>query len=128
MKRDFSPYAAHSHARHSLVSLFGQADKFRVSSRYGLNETLVKDKEAVLIGWYLHNRSIGWRRVTFYDQKTAPTEKDDVDWVLTIPPDSPSAAEFTLQIPYFRGLAFTITCDDGKPAGEGDIEGVLLYA
>lgn len=128
-KREFAPFTASSNAKHSLVTWFGQADKFRVSSKSGFNETLVKDKAAVLVGWHLVNRSIGWRHVNFYDQASERFAKHtNIDWVLTIPPDQSSTAEFALQIPYFVGLAFTITADDGKPVNEGDVEGVLLYA
>ena len=127
-KRQFNPYSASSNARHSLVSWFGQADKLRVSSKPGLNATLVKDKEAVLVGWHLVNSSFSTVLFNFYDQATLPAAGDEIDWMLRLAPDSASTAEFALQIPFFRGLAFTITGYGGRELGGHSVEGVLLYA
>lgn len=127
-KRLFHPYSASSNARNSLVSWFGQVDKLRISSKPGLNATLVKDKEAVLAGWHLVNSSIAAIQLNFYDQTTLPTPDDEIDWILRVLPDSASTAEFALQIPFFRGLAFTITRYDREELGGHSLEGVLLYA
>jgi len=127
-KRQFNPYSASSNARHSLVSWFGQADKLRVSSKPGLNATLVTDKEAVLIGWHLVNSSFATIELNFYDQTTLPAAGDEIDWILRLAPESASTAEFALQIPFFRGLAFTITGYGGRELGGHSVEGVLLYA
>jgi hypothetical protein len=92
-KREFNPYSASSNARHSLVSWFGQVDKLRVSSKPGLNATLVKDKEAVLVGWHLVNSSVAALQLNFYDQTTLPTAGDEIDWILRELPDSASTAD-----------------------------------
>ena len=127
MRREFLPFSAASHGRTLLVTWFGQPDKFRISSKDGLNATVVKDTNAILVGWHLFNRTVSNRYLHFYDQATQPKPDDEIDWILTLPPDSVSNMEFVSQIPFFNGLAFTI-CGDHGPVKAGDVEGVLLYA
>jgi len=76
----------------------------------------------------LVNSSFSTVLLNFYDQTTLPAAGDEIDWILRLAPDSAATAEFALQIPFFRGLAFTITRYDGRELGGHSVEGLLLYA
>ena len=105
----------HSYPRSTPAPTFGDVAKHRVVSE----SAVVKARRATLVGWVLHNPGYGDATITFYDTTAVPTENDTADWPLIIGPGKTEVAEFTMQIPFFAGLAYRV---------EGEVHGVLLYS
>lgn len=125
-----------SPARQSLVAApwFEPIGKLRIASTATTNATLVKAGPATLEALILFNKNAGARFMHFYDEAVAPTVgSDPVDWTLTLPPTVGTLPiVMHIGIPYFVGLAFSITSGlgdtDAGAVSADDVHGVLLFS
>jgi hypothetical protein len=112
-----------SHSRSTPSPVFDAVKKVRLEKA-----AVVKRGKATLVGFILHNSAYGERTVLFFDQASAPTSTDAVDFPLVLAPGETAIAEFSMQVPFFRGLAYAQSASRDHLEPADDISGVLLFA
>lgn len=113
----------HTHPCSTPAPRFGDVWKHRVTAG-----GVIKPERGVLIGWVLYNRSFADRAVIFYDQVEIPAPSHAIDWVLIIGPGESICAEFSMQIPYFSGIAYAQSSDLDALVPCSDISGLMVFS
>lgn len=106
-------------------------DVFHLVAETGTNATVVKDSPGQLLGWYVTNRSNGFRKLAFHDLADTPVAGQQVYFTLDIPAGGGANVFNHDGIGFGAGIAFTTvtgTADtDDTPVADGDLNINLFY-
>jgi hypothetical protein len=111
----------------------GAATIAKVLATLGVNNTLVKNSAAKLVGWTITNTTGAALSVHFYNKASIPAAGTDVPvFTLTIPAGANNTFDHPVGIGFATGLGYSITGGpsdtDATSASANSIVGALFYA